>query len=185
MNWLTTFLQSFSRILQWWVIVAPWEQGLRVRLGKVATVLVPGVHMRIPFLDRIYVQSVRLRTIYDNNQTVTTRDGHALTITIAIDFAIGDIRKLYDAMSNPEVTLQSKCASNVARYISSHDRENVNAIGIETAARSELNNMDAGLVKLDARVMQFAFVRTYRIIQSDYRIYGGLYDFEQEHSGLR
>ena len=63
MEWLSTIVRSLWRPFQWWVVVAQWELGLRIRLGKKTKALNPGIHFRIPFLDRIYIQSARLRTI--------------------------------------------------------------------------------------------------------------------------
>ena len=53
---------QLSNVLTWVVVVAPWEQALRIRWGKTATLLKGGVYLRIPFIDRIYRQSVRKRT---------------------------------------------------------------------------------------------------------------------------
>lgn len=65
------------RILQVISVLAggPWEAALRVRLGRRVVMLGPGFHLRIPFLDRTFVRSVRLRTISDSGQTVVTQDG--------------------------------------------------------------------------------------------------------------
>ena len=82
MSWLSSVF-GFFKSFQLWVTVAPWEMGLRVRLGKTATVLCPGPHWRIPFLDRMFVQQVRLRSLGIGGQTVTTKDGKPLSAVIS------------------------------------------------------------------------------------------------------
>ena len=82
MSWLSSIF-GFFRSFQCWVTVAPWEAGLRVRYGTKAFLLNPGLHWRIPFLDRIFIQPVRLRTIEPPTITLTTKDGKMLSIKIA------------------------------------------------------------------------------------------------------
>src|SRR5467141_2687015 len=102
MEWLATLLRAFAQPFQWWIVIAPWEQGLRVRIGKIAAELGPGIHFRIPFFDRIYVQSIRLRTIMRSNQTVSSFDGHPLALSFSIDFSITNLREMFDTLSSPE-----------------------------------------------------------------------------------
>lgn len=61
MNELFGAIFRFFRQFQIWVVVAPWEQAVRVRLGKHLSVLNAGVHLKLPFADLVYLQSVRLR----------------------------------------------------------------------------------------------------------------------------
>jgi hypothetical protein len=186
-NWLTTILQAFGKPFQWWVVVAPWERGLLIRLGRVAKVLEPGPHFRIPFLDRVYVQSIRKRTIVDTGYSVTSKDGAVLTVSIAIDFAITDVRCLYDSMANPEVTISTMAASRIAQYVSGCDRVDLSpdAIGSD-ATRNVLPRPETmGIGDFDVRVTGFAFSRALRVMMNEYRHGSGLYDFEKEQSGLR
>lgn len=61
MNAFVEILRSFWRCFIWWVVIQPWEQGIRVRLGKKRVRLEPGIHFRIPYLDAVFKQSNRLR----------------------------------------------------------------------------------------------------------------------------
>ena len=54
-------VRQFLKALQMWVTIAPWEQGLRVRLGRRVKLLGAGVHLRLPVLDVLYIQTVRTR----------------------------------------------------------------------------------------------------------------------------
>ena len=42
MNQILDLIREFFRLFQWWVIIAPWEQAVRVRAGKHLTLLQPG-----------------------------------------------------------------------------------------------------------------------------------------------
>ena len=56
-------IRSFLTSWKWWIVVAPWEIAIRVRLGKTATSLLPGFHFRIPFLDEIHIVNTRTRIV--------------------------------------------------------------------------------------------------------------------------
>ena len=72
METFTALLKQIGQIFRWWVIVAPWEQGLRVRAGKHVLLLKPGLHVRIPYIDQVFIQSSRLRIVHLAMQTVLT-----------------------------------------------------------------------------------------------------------------
>src|SRR6267143_1793761 len=122
MEWLTTLLRAFAQPFQWWIVVAPWERGLRIRLGKAAAELAPGIHWRIPFLDRIYLQSVRTRTITETYQTISSQDGCTLVLSIAIDFVITDLRQMFDTLSSPEATLKCRATAAIAEFVALRNR---------------------------------------------------------------
>lgn len=175
MGWLNTILQAFAKPFQWWVVVAPWERGLRVRLGKVAADLAPGIHLRIPFLDRILLQSIRLRTVFMSGLTVTTADGHPIIVSIAIDFAITDLRQMFDSLSAPDVTLRYRAAAAVADYLSRKCKAEISALGIERAANEAMDQFGCGLGLIRVRVTMFSYARTHRIIMNDYSDGAGLF----------
>jgi hypothetical protein len=59
------FIDAIMRLLgavAFWVIVQPWEQCLRVRMGKHVRMLPSGFHWRLPLIDTVFKQSVRMRT---------------------------------------------------------------------------------------------------------------------------
>lgn len=44
--WLSGVLNSWK----FWIVIAPWEVGVRIRLGRKAVALGPGLHLRIPWV---------------------------------------------------------------------------------------------------------------------------------------
>jgi len=180
-------MSALGRGLALWVVIAPWEMGLRVRMGKRATVLHPGVRFRIPGLDRVYVQSCRLRTVSDSGLTSTTRDGHSVTLTLALHFAVADIERLYSAGTNPEITIRTVAAAAVARLIAGTPRDALRPDDIAHAARQAVGRIAGryGINQVSAELATFAFVRSYRLISNDYWNGSGLYNFETEGSGRR
>jgi len=177
-TWLGQILSAFSKPFKWWVVIAPWEQGILVRLGKVAYGLQPGFHFRFPFLDRVYVQSIRLRAIHDSNQTVMTTDGKAITISSSLEFSVSDVRKLYETIANPEQTLLLRNQSLITEWVSSHALKEVTARSLQDHVTGKLDGVQWGLSGLRMRVVSFVSVRTYRLLMNDYRGGAGLEDLE-------
>jgi regulator of protease activity HflC (stomatin/prohibitin superfamily) len=168
MNWLSQIL-GFFRTFQFWIIIAPWEQALRVRLGKTAAVLRPGPHFRMPFIDRIFVKPVRLRTISASGQTMATRDGKVLTISVAISYAIADIRQLYMTVCDPEGTMLHQIEALIAETIAATDSKEISPAVIERAVNSKLPGSQWGLDQVKLMVTTFAFVKTFRLLNYEYR----------------
>lgn len=179
MNFIQQVAQGLRTILQWWVVVAPWEKGIRVRRGKDMAVLDPGIHLRIPLLDRVYVHAVRLRISDASNQTMSTKDGKSLTLSVAIEWSIGDIKKLYDSISLPESTLMQRVQALVAEYVVTRNAAELSPAALSVDVSKQLQQTDWGFAGLAIRCTAFAFCRTYRLIAHDYRSLTGL-DLERE-----
>jgi len=184
MTWLSTIFQTMSQPFRWWVVVAPWEEGIRVRLGKTAVALAPGIHLRIPFLDRVYVQSIRLRIITSGSRTVSTLDKKVVTFTLAVRFAIRDVKQLYNTISDPENTLLNHVSASAAEYISQTNSDCLSHKGLEDHVSRDIINEDWGLSDVSAHVIDFAIARTYRLIGNVYERTAGL-DLDRGDNGLR
>ena len=182
MTWLTQALENFTQVFRWWVVIAPWESGLRIRLGKTIKDLSPGIHFRIPFLDRVYVQSTRLRTVTTTGQTVMTKDRKPVTISFAVQLSIQDVRTLYMTIAHPEHTIITLCEGHIARIISSLRSEELTIEGIESEA-TKLIPSTYGLADVRVIVTALAFARTIRLIQNEWRNLSGMNTEEDPVAG--
>lgn len=158
--------RQFGNLFRWWYVVAPWEQSVRVRMGTRVQVLGAGVHVRIPFADRVFRQSTRRRFIPVTTQTVTTTDGKAVTVSGALAYEIHDIGKLYDTLHDAQDTLEAEAAAAVARYIAGRSISALRPAGIETHVVESMDLTRYGLRGAEFAVTDFAAVRTYRLLQS-------------------
>lgn len=170
MGSIREILASFSRLFQWWVVVAPWEQALRIRGGKRSTLLLPGVHFRIPFWDRIYRQSIRLRAYGVPTQTVGTKDGFVVSLRLVLMYQIDNLERVYDSIENLD-TLAAMAASGAAGYIATHDLADIKAPDIEQVASDNLDLTKYGMKgngDSSVKVVEMACVKkTYRLITGD------------------
>lgn len=102
---LVAWLQQLFRGLRPWVTVKPWEQGVRVRLGKHTRLLYSGVFLKIPLLDTATVFPIRTRTSFAPLQTLRSLDQRTVTIGLIVRYRIADLLKVLDTLHNPEGTL--------------------------------------------------------------------------------
>ena len=165
MNQIKEFFEYIFNAIKIWVIVQPWEQGLRVRAGKKKKLLYPGIYFRIPYLDAVYVQEVRLRMISLSIQTITTADGQTLTINSSLGYLIEDIEKMYDTLFHPEGTISDMAMSETSSYVFSNKLADINPSEIEKAVLEKLSAQDYGIKFKYFRLTNFAAVKTFRLIQ--------------------
>ena len=146
----------------------PWESGLRIRLGKHITIMSKGVYFRIPFFDSVYIQTTRLRVVSMPLQTVTTKDGKTLSIISVIGYSISDIKLLYDKLYQPEGTICNIALGEISEFISKNDIDNCSPKNIEEAVSNKLNSDDYGIKYDYVKIIGYAVVKTYRLIQDQH-----------------
>lgn len=161
---LLQFIQQFFAFFIWWVIIQPWEQGIRVRMGKNRKLLLPGIHWKIPYADAIYRQTTRLRFSSFGPQTVTTKDGHAITVAGIVGFVIRDLDRLYDTLQHPNDSVSSLAMGAVAEYVASHDLDHCKPDEIAAACRPLVRLRKYGLSVPKFSITSYARVRTLRLI---------------------
>lgn len=166
MTWITQILSSLSQPFRWWIVVAPWEQAVRVRLGRKGDLLRRGIHLRIPFLDRIYVVATRQRMVQGRSQTATTKDGEVVTVCCALQYGIRNAVQLFETVANPEATMLARIRAAVSEKIAEMDRVDLSREQVQGAAESSFNGEDWGLEGISVRVTDLAFVRTFRLMQA-------------------
>ncbi len=162
--------------MQFWVTVAAWEQGVLVRLGKHTHHLAPGVHWRIPFLDRVVIAGVRERVVCSPNGTVTSQDGQAFTFGFSLRFSIVDLRKMVETVARPAEVLESTALAAGASLISSSSAAELSADNVATAAGAAIDGPRMGLSVVEAHVVTFAKCRTLRLLQAEDDKYSGALD---------
>ena len=175
MEWLTEILRAASKPFKWWIVVAPWEEGVRVRLGKRSKRLRPGAHFRIPYVDRVVRLCVRRRMIDAEARTTTTTDGKPVTIGLAIQYGIRDAQRMIETIARPEETLRARYQAEAARYVAATKYDDLSPRGIEDALRG-LDLTAWGFEDVEAYVVTFAGGRVIRLLTANDHGYGSSRD---------
>jgi len=159
--------QLIGGLFQWWITIAPWQQGVRVRFGKRTKLLRPGVHFKMPLFDLIYMQPIRLRAQYVESQTLTTADGKTVAMAAAIQYEIKDLLTLYRTVHNAHDTIAQQVQATLASYVFLHRLDELKP---QDAEKHLFNTMDLSQYGLKVHKFQltnFAVVRTYRLISGE------------------
>jgi len=160
-----SLIQAIRGLLTWWLLVAPWERGVRVR-GKSTRILEPGFHLVIPLLDRVYRQSIRTRTIYLPTQVIGLSRGRALTVAAMVSYQIGDLMRVFETMQHPEATIGAECMAAIIRAAES--REGGEPSGVSWFDGKLAVDLSAqGIQDVEIVICSCAAVRGYRFITGD------------------
>lgn len=156
----------FSRFV-FWFVVEPWQQCLRVRFGKHVKKIPPGTHLKIPYFDSLHVQHSRFRTALCAPQTLTTKDGHTVVCTFAVGYALDDIEKTYQTLSDANGTITQMVSSYAADAVAKTNRADLSAVQISEDLTIDLSNKfyDYGLKDVSIQLQDFAFIKAFRLIQ--------------------
>lgn len=166
-NSLSLLLQNIGNLFTWFVVVAPWEQALRVRLGKHVRLLNEGCFLRIPFIDRVYRHTTRRRLFVIRPQVLTTTDEKTITISGAVGFRIENLRMLFDTLHDAIDTIEAEIAMSIADYVSDHSLEECRPRHIKKHVYETIDIKDYGLADQEFSLTNYAVVRTFRFIGGD------------------
>jgi regulator of protease activity HflC (stomatin/prohibitin superfamily) len=94
-------------IAQWkaiWPIsrVYGWQHGLMVRGGQLRRELKPGLHLRWPVLEEVYLAYATEQTIDLPTAAVTTSDGKSIAVSANIAYRVLNLKTLWSAVANIE-----------------------------------------------------------------------------------
>lgn len=173
MSFFKDIIDFLTRIFQWWVIVMPWEKGIRLRVGKHWTIMHEGIYLKLPIVDRVYIQSTSKRIISGPVQTLTTKDAHTLTVCASIGYCVADVKKLYMSVFHTELTIANLVLSEVAQFISDHDLRECSPKAIEGSISNKVEKADIGIGEISVTIIGYALVKTYRLIQDGHNMYEG------------
>lgn len=160
-------LQLIKQLFTWFVIVDPWELGVRTRLGRHQKNIGPGVHMRIPFFDRAYVQSVRKRMTVVPAMTLTTTDSKVVTVGAYLSFEIDDVAKLFNTLHDATDTIDAIAASVAAEYISGKASVELDHNEMQAYVTEHIELEEYGIRNGQYFIASFAVAKAYRFITGD------------------
>lgn len=147
-----------------WFTVYPWEQSLRIRMGKRLTRCGPGIHFRIPFIDNFCIQNTRLLVTDLPNQTMTTRDGRVCSLSGVVGWRVTDILTFYESMQHPDRAVAGVAMAKIAEIVSTAESAALTPATIQAAVLASLKANEWGVAFAMVQITDMAFVRTYRLI---------------------
>lgn len=98
-------------------------------------------------------------------QTLTTKSGDTVTVGLIVGYSITDISKLYNSVNEVQGAICGFIQGNVASFVSNSVTNDSRPNHIEDYVKEKLMRTDWGIDISDIRVMNYAIVKTYRLIQ--------------------
>ena len=141
MNQVQQFFEYIFNAIKIFIIVQPWQTGIRVRVGKTIKKLEKGIYFRIPYFDSVYIQESRLRVAEIAMQTLTSKDLKTITLNCSFGYSIKDIEKLYSTLYHPESTLKNMVNSEIASFVFDKNLLDITPIELEKYVLSKLSEL--------------------------------------------
>lgn len=115
---LIDFLVGCIELLRFWQVVAPFEEGVQLRLGKFHRVLACGLHFVLPFgIDHCLIQCVVPTTHSLGDESSTTKDGKSIGFAAVVTYQIRDIKKAMLDIEDVTHAVRDACAGEIGRVI--------------------------------------------------------------------
>src|ERR1700755_2839628 len=124
---------KFFGILQWafealipFVIIAPYERGVLLRLGHFRNVLAPGFHWCLPLhFDTVQCRNVVPRTTHISGLSTTTSDGRGVGFDAIVTWEIEDIQKAVLDVDDVQDAITDACAGEIGTRLSEEKWEDI------------------------------------------------------------
>ena len=118
MQYLFQFLVSILGLFQFWTVVDQFEQGVILRLGKFNRIIKPGLHWLLPLgIDHAMTHEVILTARETQEQSLTTKDGKKIVISMIISYILIDIKKILLEIEEAETVLENYAYGIVSELV--------------------------------------------------------------------
>jgi regulator of protease activity HflC (stomatin/prohibitin superfamily) len=121
---LIDFLISALKIFQFWVVIYPYEKGIRLRLGKFNSELEQGFHWCLPLkLDRVLTIDTVVRTLRLGAQSLVTADAKPIVLNTVVTCEITDAQKAILEVNSIEHVIDDSCSGLIAAFVANNTLE--------------------------------------------------------------
>ena len=114
---LITLLQEFWQQLSPFYIIDLWEKGLHLRFGKFHTISDAGIHLKIPFFDSIWHQTVVTQSMHLHPQSITSLDYKNIVVRAIVRYDIKDAYLFLTKLAHPQDVLIDTTMSMIREII--------------------------------------------------------------------
>lgn len=149
-------------------VIDVYQQGAVLRLGKYNRTAAPGLHWKIPFVDRVIEVVTCTTTMRLPPQTLTTADGKAIVVTAIVRYNVRDVQPYITSIFDQHDALGDVTMGAIREAVRGATLEQLATEPpekeIATAVRRRVNKYG-----FDVEAVTFsdlAAVRSFRLIQA-------------------
>lgn len=148
-------LDFLGAITGLFVVVYDGQHALKFTLGRAGNVVGPGVHFKIPIIQKYAVEETKHTTLNLEPQTIQLRDDLVYEVDCKVMYQIVDLRKAIVEIDELVTGLENRVVMAVQRVVQAQDRASVR----DTAAMvqqiiGELREVEE---QWGVRILQFGF----------------------------
>lgn len=115
---LVDFIIGCLELFRFWQIVAPYEEGVQIRLGKFNRILASGLHFILPFgVDHCLIQCVVPTTHSLGDESITTKDDKSIGFHAVVTYQVRDIKKALLDIEDVNHAVRDACSGEIGRVL--------------------------------------------------------------------
>ena len=166
---LIDLIIQFIDLFRFWTILTDWEQGIILRLGKFHRMAKQGWNFRIPSnIDICYYTSSNMMTRVVGPQSLTTKDGKSLIISVVITEQVEDVKKFLMTATHGRSIIEDSTFGAVATVI--HDKTWQELQDMDLARTLEITvrrqAKKYGVDILQLQLVDFTLSKSFRLMQT-------------------
>ena len=164
---LLAFLREMWEQVRPVVIIAQYERGVVLRLGRYSRTLDPGLHWLIPLFESVLSCNVVTQTMNLPSQSITTKDGKSIVVSGVTKYLVEDAKALLLDVWSARDAMNDVTLGAIQRVLSDRTWDEIRkgdcAKEITNAVRGEVKKWG---VKVDrVTLSDLALVRSIRLLQ--------------------
>ncbi len=149
---LLEFLQGVTGIF---IVVYDGQHALKFTLGRAQGVVGPGVHFKLPIVQKFRVEETKHTTLDLEPQVIQLQDDLVYEVDAKVMYQIVDLRKAVIEIDDLVVGLQNRVVLAVQRVVGARDRHTVTDTDeLIAGVREELRPVEE---QWGVRILQFGF----------------------------
>lgn len=160
----------FEFIWDFWPlrIVHEWEQGIRLRSGRITATLGAGIHMFWPVVGEIITADCVTDVNSTDTQTCATGDDENVSFSLALKYRIVDLAAMYRSIQDPEDTIATEVCAAAAGIVATEEYDLL-ATTLGDLVWADINErlLKWGIELESCDVYTFTQCRTFRLINGD------------------
>ena len=171
MNWLQEIFKRIMSIFPRIIMLASFEAGVRVSLGKYVKKLGPGWYMFWPLAQRVIWMEIPTQVADLRTQSVRTVDGKEVIVSGAIQYRIQDIEKAIFNVQDVDESLENLALGIILDFVSRKTMANLQDMEVLKAElRKGLAEASSGWgVKIEKVIItDFGHTRNIRLLMNPF-----------------
>jgi regulator of protease activity HflC (stomatin/prohibitin superfamily) len=166
---LIDFLLSVWDQLIPFEVIDHYNRGVRLRFGKTkGGVLEAGLHWKIPFVDRILQQMIKMKTLSLSEQTITTKDGTSIVVRAVVKYEVNNVITLILEVNDPIDAIADMTKGIIRKTFISKNWDECNdpEIEKEIAKKARAEAKQWGIAIIEITLTDLGDVPSFRLFNS-------------------